>query len=167
MNLQLCLELSKLALPRVTGYAMGTGRYLAKRGSDGITISYFEKLLNEEHLVENFINFGYINCMLSFSPFLPLPCLSLPFSFLCLSIPLPSHFLSLSFIIIFDIEYLTDKSGVPPDSVNDLVSHVLSNCPNLKLAGLMTIGAFDHDLSTGPNPDFQVWTVVFLIFVHI
>ncbi|XP_066964455.1 pyridoxal phosphate homeostasis protein isoform X1 [Macrobrachium rosenbergii] len=48
-----------------------------------------------------------------------------------------------------------NKSGVNPDSVNDLVSHVLKNCPNLKLAGLMTIGAFDHDLSKGPNPDFQ------------
>ena len=24
-----------------------------------------------------------------------------------------------------------------------------------QLAGLMTIGAFDHDLAEGPNPDFQ------------
>ncbi|XP_068238066.1 pyridoxal phosphate homeostasis protein isoform X2 [Palaemon carinicauda] len=48
-----------------------------------------------------------------------------------------------------------NKSGIHPDNVNDLVTHVLKNCPNLKLAGLMTIGAFDHDLSKGPNPDFQ------------
>ena len=28
-------------------------------------------------------------------------------------------------------------------------------CQLIQLAGLMTIGAFDHDLSKGPNPDFQ------------
>lgn len=51
---------------------------------------------------------------------------------------------------------VTEKSGVHPDNVNDLVSHVMKNCPHLNLLGLMTIGAFDHDLSQGPNPDFQV-----------
>lgn len=48
-----------------------------------------------------------------------------------------------------------NKSGVHPDNVNDLVSHIMHNCPNLDFAGIMTIGAFDHDLSKGPNPDFQ------------
>lgn len=36
------------------------------------------------------------------------------------------------------------------------MGHVINTCPNLELTGLMTIGAFDHDLSQGPNPDFQV-----------
>ncbi|XP_042241953.1 pyridoxal phosphate homeostasis protein-like [Homarus americanus] len=48
-----------------------------------------------------------------------------------------------------------NKSGIHPDRVNELVSHVLQNCAHLDLAGIMTIGAFDHDLTKGPNPDFQ------------
>ncbi|KAK8751155.1 hypothetical protein OTU49_013258 [Cherax quadricarinatus] len=48
-----------------------------------------------------------------------------------------------------------NKSGVDADHVNELVGHVLQNCAHLDLVGLMTIGAFDHDLSEGPNPDFQ------------
>ncbi|CAL4066553.1 unnamed protein product, partial [Meganyctiphanes norvegica] len=48
-----------------------------------------------------------------------------------------------------------NKSGVHPDEVNTLVSHVLNKCPNLEFMGIMTIGAFDHDLTKGPNPDFQ------------
>ncbi|KAB7499163.1 Proline synthase co-transcribed bacterial-like protein [Armadillidium nasatum] len=49
-----------------------------------------------------------------------------------------------------------NKSGVQPNEASDLVGHVISSCPNLEFVGLMTIGAFDHDLSKGPNPDFQV-----------
>ena len=37
-----------------------------------------------------------------------------------------------------------------------MVKHILDDCPQLKFVGLMTIGAFDHDLSQGPNPDFKV-----------
>ncbi|XP_070541277.1 pyridoxal phosphate homeostasis protein-like [Ptychodera flava] len=48
------------------------------------------------------------------------------------------------------------KHGVKPDEAVRLVSHVQQNCTNLHLLGLMTIGAFDHDLSKGPNPDFQI-----------
>ncbi|KAA0191585.1 hypothetical protein HAZT_HAZT006869, partial [Hyalella azteca] len=47
------------------------------------------------------------------------------------------------------------KSGVAPGEVTQLTEHVINNCPNLNLLGLMTIGAYDYDLSLGPNPDFQ------------
>ncbi|XP_040098863.1 pyridoxal phosphate homeostasis protein isoform X2 [Oryx dammah] len=37
-----------------------------------------------------------------------------------------------------------------------LVEHINAKCPSLEFVGLMTIGSFGHDLSQGPNPDFQV-----------
>ncbi|CAH1785085.1 unnamed protein product [Owenia fusiformis] len=46
------------------------------------------------------------------------------------------------------------KHGVPPSEVESVVDHVKTKCPALKFNGLMTIGAFDHDLTQGPNPDF-------------
>ncbi|XP_022199490.2 pyridoxal phosphate homeostasis protein [Nilaparvata lugens] len=46
------------------------------------------------------------------------------------------------------------KSGVRPDEVTGLASHIIKNCSNLKLIGLMTIGEFGYDYSKGPNPDF-------------
>lgn len=36
----------------------------------------------------------------------------------------------------------------------ELYRHIIEKCKNLKLEGLMTIGRFGHDYSTGPNPDF-------------
>lgn len=48
-----------------------------------------------------------------------------------------------------------NKSGVHPNEAAGLVRHIQESCPHLALAGIMTIGAFDHDLSKGPNPDFQ------------
>ncbi|XP_065351200.1 pyridoxal phosphate homeostasis protein [Cloeon dipterum] len=48
------------------------------------------------------------------------------------------------------------KGGLIPEEAPDLVSHLLEKCPNLKFAGLMTIGQYGYDLSRGPNPDFQV-----------
>lgn len=48
------------------------------------------------------------------------------------------------------------KSGVAPERVTEVTEHILTNCTALRLQGLMTIGAFDHDLSKGPNQDFQV-----------
>ena len=54
------------------------------------------------------------------------------------------------------VTYFADKSGCSPSAVSSLVSHILTDCPQLQFVGLMTIGAFDHDLSTGPNPDFGV-----------
>jgi PLP dependent protein len=50
----------------------------------------------------------------------------------------------------------SEKGGMNPEEAPSLVSHVLEKCPNLKFAGLMTIGRFGYDLSQGPNPDFQV-----------
>lgn len=47
------------------------------------------------------------------------------------------------------------KNGLEPCQVAHVVDFVLKSCPNLHLRGLMTIGAFDHDLTTGANPDFQ------------
>jgi len=47
------------------------------------------------------------------------------------------------------------KSGAKHDECVDLAHHVTTNCQRLKLVGLMTIGAFGHDYSTGPNPDFE------------
>ena len=53
----------------------------------------------------------------------------------------------------------TDKGGVLAAEAAALARHVQTECPALVFAGLMTIGAFNHDLSAGPNPDFQVGTV--------
>nr|CAB3265182.1 proline synthase co-transcribed bacterial homolog protein-like [Phallusia mammillata] len=46
------------------------------------------------------------------------------------------------------------KSGAKPEDCLSIVKHIIDNCPRLKLSGLMTIGAFGHDYSSGPNPDF-------------
>ena len=55
-----------------------------------------------------------------------------------------------------------DKGGVPATEAASLARHVQKECPALVFTGLMTIGAFNHDLSLGPNPDFQVSTVICL-----
>jgi len=47
-----------------------------------------------------------------------------------------------------------NKHGCPPENAVVLVSHVINKCPSLHLSGIMTIGAYDYDLSLGPNPDF-------------
>lgn len=52
------------------------------------------------------------------------------------------------------------KSGENADGAVKLCQHIRSKCANLKLAGLMTIGSFNHDLAEGPNPDFQQLIVV-------
>lgn len=46
------------------------------------------------------------------------------------------------------------KNGVEPADCVKLYQHILENCKNLKLEGIMTIGKFGHDYTTGPNPDF-------------
>uniref|UniRef100_H0Z2K7 Pyridoxal phosphate homeostasis protein n=1 Tax=Taeniopygia guttata TaxID=59729 RepID=H0Z2K7_TAEGU len=48
------------------------------------------------------------------------------------------------------------KHGLPPGDTAAAVEHVISKCPSLEFVGLMTIGSIGHDLSKGPNPDFQV-----------
>ena len=52
--------------------------------------------------------------------------------------------------------FLPDKNGVPPSEAADLVKLVLTQCPHLNFSGLMTIGAFNHSISDGENPDFIV-----------
>jgi len=47
-----------------------------------------------------------------------------------------------------------NKHGCDPNKCTDLVEHIVKNCHALQLEGLMTIGSFDHDYSSGPNPDF-------------
>lgn len=48
------------------------------------------------------------------------------------------------------------KHGLPPSETIATVEHIKTSCPSLEFVGLMTIGSFGHDLSQGPNPDFQV-----------
>ncbi|XP_043841953.1 pyridoxal phosphate homeostasis protein isoform X1 [Dromiciops gliroides] len=47
------------------------------------------------------------------------------------------------------------KHGLPPSETVATVEHINAKCPSLEFVGLMTIGSFGHDLSQGPNPDFQ------------
>jgi len=48
------------------------------------------------------------------------------------------------------------KSGMLPRNVLEVAQHVVSTCPHLKLAGLMTIGSPNPALESGENPDFKV-----------
>ncbi|KAF9426612.1 hypothetical protein BGZ94_006261 [Podila epigama] len=47
------------------------------------------------------------------------------------------------------------KSGMLPSETLDVARNVVSSCPHLKLAGLMTIGSPNPDLENGENPDFK------------
>ncbi|XP_030370834.1 pyridoxal phosphate homeostasis protein isoform X2 [Scaptodrosophila lebanonensis] len=53
------------------------------------------------------------------------------------------------------------KSGISPSEAPTLYNYIRTNLKNLQLAGIMTIGAYGFDYSTGPNPDF-----VSLMAVH-
>lgn len=48
------------------------------------------------------------------------------------------------------------KHGLLPAEAIAVVEHINTKCSSLEFVGLMTIGSFGHDLSQGPNPDFQV-----------
>ncbi|XP_051780218.1 pyridoxal phosphate homeostasis protein [Erpetoichthys calabaricus] len=48
------------------------------------------------------------------------------------------------------------KHGLAPSEAVSMVQHIVSQCPALEFIGLMTIGQYGHDLSEGPNPDFQM-----------
>ncbi|KAF9084572.1 hypothetical protein BGX27_003760 [Mortierella sp. AM989] len=48
------------------------------------------------------------------------------------------------------------KSGMLPSEALEVARHVISNCPNLKFSGLMTIGSPNPDLENGDNPDFKL-----------
>lgn len=53
----------------------------------------------------------------------------------------------------------SEKSGCPPDEALALCRHVRENCPHLRLAGLMTIGALarsDAASAGSDNEDFEV-----------
>lgn len=58
-------------------------------------------------------------------------------------------------IIVYFIILFSEKNGIAPKNVTELYRYINENCKNLKLEGLMTIGRFGHDYSTGPNPDFE------------
>lgn len=47
-----------------------------------------------------------------------------------------------------------EKSGATPEDGLTLFKHTKENCKALKVDGVMTIGAYGFDCSTGPNPDF-------------
>ncbi|XP_037956817.1 pyridoxal phosphate homeostasis protein [Teleopsis dalmanni] len=46
------------------------------------------------------------------------------------------------------------KNGIQPNEASSLFKYIKENLKNLQLEGIMTIGAFGHDYTTGPNPDF-------------
>ncbi|KAM0755774.1 hypothetical protein T439DRAFT_320485 [Meredithblackwellia eburnea MCA 4105] len=53
------------------------------------------------------------------------------------------------------VTVLSDSTPDPKSSELYLLAlHVVSECPNLRLKGLMTIGSFDSSTSSDPNPDF-------------
>ncbi|POY70373.1 hypothetical protein BMF94_6654 [Rhodotorula taiwanensis] len=47
------------------------------------------------------------------------------------------------------------SSSSSPNEVVDVAVHILTQCPHLRLRGLMTIGSFDSSTSAHPNPDFE------------
>jgi uncharacterized pyridoxal phosphate-containing UPF0001 family protein len=52
------------------------------------------------------------------------------------------------------------KAGIRDvDEVTALAKHIVSNCPNLVLGGLMTIGSVESSKSDSPNVDFIVSNV--------
>jgi len=48
------------------------------------------------------------------------------------------------------------KNGCAEQDAAGIVSHVINACSHLEFVGLMTIGYIEHDVSLGPNPDFEV-----------
>lgn len=48
-----------------------------------------------------------------------------------------------------------NKGGVEPSGASSLALFIRDKCPNLKLAGLMTIGAYECSTNEAVNPDFQ------------
>ncbi|XP_068153845.1 pyridoxal phosphate homeostasis protein [Drosophila tropicalis] len=46
------------------------------------------------------------------------------------------------------------KSGIEIPKAPSLYQYITTNLKNLQLMGIMTIGAFGFDYSSGPNPDF-------------
>lgn len=57
---------------------------------------------------------------------------------------------------VSSVSFCAGKHGLLPSETIALVEHINAKCLSLEFVGLMTIGSFGHDLSQGPNPDFQV-----------
>ncbi|KAL7072362.1 hypothetical protein ACQ4LE_008460 [Meloidogyne hapla] len=49
-----------------------------------------------------------------------------------------------------------NKGGVEPEGLDDLVSHIEQNCPNLSFIGLMTIGSISESKNPETNSDFEL-----------
>ncbi len=52
------------------------------------------------------------------------------------------------------------KSGCDPAATVEIIRHIQHNCANLQFKGLMTIGRFGHDYTTGANPDFEMLVAI-------
>ena len=52
-----------------------------------------------------------------------------------------------------------------PDDCVQVAEHVMKQCPQLQLAGLMTIGMAGRDPTTGINPDFKVFLFIYFCFI--
>lgn len=50
--------------------------------------------------------------------------------------------------------FVLAKNGVAPAEASALFKYIKENLTQLNVKGVMTIGAFGHDYSQGPNPDF-------------
>ena len=70
-------------------------------------------------------------------------------SFSASSIEISLSYLTIMFIFV-------GKGGCTPDAALELARYMKQECPHIDLAGLMTIGSFDHDPNAGINPDFKV-----------
>jgi uncharacterized pyridoxal phosphate-containing UPF0001 family protein len=57
--------------------------------------------------------------------------------------------------ILFKMLLIVAKSGVQPSECLEFAKHIISNCKNLSLLGLMTIGSPENS-NTDDNPDFTV-----------
>lgn len=68
----------------------------------------------------------------------------------------PSH--KLNVFVQVNTSGETSKSGCDPKAAVDIVRHIKDTCTNLEFLGLMTIGRFGHDYSSGTNPDFECLT---------
>lgn len=62
---------------------------------------------------------------------------------------LKEHHGTLSIMVQVNTTNEQQKSGVSPDELSDIIEFIVSECPKLKIVGLMTIGKFGD-----PSPDY-------------
>ncbi len=65
----------------------------------------------------------------------------------------------------FYFQIILEKSGVLPEELENIYTHITSNCSNLKVLGLMTIGSYEA--STNPNEINADFTVYIYIFIFV